>query len=416
MEPIWYPKPEEARATRLFRFMEALGFQDYEAFYRYSVEELEDFYGQFFTHLGIPWRRPYERVVSGTFPLPQFFPGGRLNLVEAALSHEPAALALVHETEEGGVRTLTYGELFQEVERVAAGLRALGVERGDRVGLWFPMGLEAAILLLATAWLGAIAIPIFSGYAAEAAAVRLKDAKAKLLAVQDGFHRRGRRVELLPEARKAQALAEEALAHALGLLRPGVLERDVALEIEFFLKRRGAEVAFPPIVASGMRGALPHAGASGKALEAGELVTLDLGARVEGYHSDMTRTVALGRVDGELKRAFEATLAALERVLENLGPGKSTKEMDALAREELRRFDLDRYFVHSLGHGVGLAVHEGPGLSPYTEETLEAGMVVTVEPGVYLPGIGGVRIEELVLIRETGIELLSRFPRGWREV
>ncbi|MFN4072723.1 MAG: M24 family metallopeptidase [Thermus sp.] len=222
--------------------------------------------------------------------------------------------------------------------------------------------------------------------------------------------------EEVERIRKAQALAEEALAHALGLLRPGVLERDVALEIEFFLKRRGAEVAFPPIVASGMRGALPHAGASGKALEAGELVTLDLGARVEGYHSDMTRTVALGRVDGELKRAFEATLAALERVLENLGPGKSTKEMDALAREELRRFDLDRYFVHSLGHGVGLAVHEGPGLSPYTEETLEAGMVVTVEPGVYLPGIGGVRIEELVLIRETGIELLSRFPRGWREV
>ncbi len=222
--------------------------------------------------------------------------------------------------------------------------------------------------------------------------------------------------EEVERIRKAQALAEEALAHALTLLKPGVLERDVALEIEFFLKRRGAEVAFPPIVASGVRGALPHAGASEKALEAGELVTLDLGARVEGYHSDMTRTLALGRVDGELKRAFEATLAALERVLEVLGPGKSTKEMDALAREELKRFDLDRYFVHSLGHGVGLAVHEGPGLSPYTEETLEAGMVVTVEPGIYLPGIGGVRIEELVLIRDTGIELLSRFPRGWQEV
>lgn len=205
--------------------------------------------------------------------------------------------------------------------------------------------------------------------------------------------------EEVERIRKAQALAEEALAHALTLLKPGVLEREVALEIEFFLKRRGAEVAFPPIVASGVRGALPHARASEKALEAGELVTL-----------------ALGRVDGELKRAFEATLAALERVLEVLGPGKSTKEMDALAREELKRFDLDRYFVHSLGHGVGLAVHEGPGLSPYTEETLEAGMVVTVEPGVYLPGIGGVRIEELVLIQDTGIELLSRFPRGWQEV
>ncbi|GAA6748407.1 M24 family metallopeptidase [Thermus brockianus] len=217
--------------------------------------------------------------------------------------------------------------------------------------------------------------------------------------------------------RQAQALAEEALAHALSLLKPGVEEREVALELEFFLRRRGAEgVAFPPIVASGVRGALPHAGASEKPLRAGELVTLDLGAKVAGYHSDMTRTFALGQVEGELKTAFQAVLAALERALEALRPGRTGKEVDALAREELGRYGLDRYFVHSLGHGVGLAVHEGPSLSPYTEDVLEPGMVVTVEPGVYLPGLGGVRIEELVLITEDGFELLSRFPRGWQEV
>jgi len=217
--------------------------------------------------------------------------------------------------------------------------------------------------------------------------------------------------------RKAQALAEEALAHALSLLRPGVEEREVALELEFFLRRRGAEgVAFPPIVASGVRGALPHAGASEKPLRAGELVTLDLGAKLAGYHSDMTRTFALGKVEGELKTAFQAVLSALERALEALKPGRTGKEVDALAREELGRYGLDRYFVHSLGHGVGLAVHEGPSLSPYTEDVLEPGMVVTVEPGVYLPGLGGVRIEELVLITEDGMELLSRFPRGWQEV
>ena len=208
MEPVWYPDPLEAQATRLFRFMEALGFADYGAFYRYSVEEPEDFYRQFFAHLGLPWQRPYARVMEGGFPFPRFFVGGELNLAEAALRHEPSRLALLHETEEEAVRSLTYGELRAEVARVAAGLKALGVERGDRVGLWMPMGLEAATLLLATAWIGAIAIPIFSGYAAEAASVRLKDAKAKLLVAQDGFLRRGRRVELLPEARKAQALAE----------------------------------------------------------------------------------------------------------------------------------------------------------------------------------------------------------------
>ncbi len=223
--------------------------------------------------------------------------------------------------------------------------------------------------------------------------------------------------EEVARIRQAQALAEKALEHALDLLKPGVEEREVALEIEFFLRKAGAEgAAFPPIVASGVRGALPHAGASEKRLEAGELVTLDLGAKVAGYHSDMTRTVALGKPSSEMRRVHQAVLSALEVALENLRPGRTGKEVDALAREELKRHGLDRYFVHSLGHGVGLAVHEGPSLSPYTEEVLEPGMVVTVEPGVYLPGVGGVRIEELVLLTEDGIELLSRFPRGYLEV
>jgi Xaa-Pro aminopeptidase len=226
-----------------------------------------------------------------------------------------------------------------------------------------------------------------------------------------------KRPEEVARIRQAQTLAERALQRALALLRPGAEEREVALEIEFFLRKEGAEgVAFPPIVASGARGALPHAGASEKRLEPGELITLDLGAKVAGYHSDMTRTVALGKPSPEMRRVYEAVQEALEVALQGLKPGRTGKEVDALAREALGRHGLDRYFVHSLGHGVGLAVHEGPGLSPYTEEVLEPGMVVTVEPGVYLPGVGGVRIEELVLITEDGIELLSRFPRGYLEV
>jgi len=209
--------------------------------------------------------------------------------------------------------------------------------------------------------------------------------------------------EEVARIRQAQALAERALERALALLRPGVEEREVALEIEFFLRKEGAEgVAFPPIVASGARGALPHAGASEKRLEPGELITLDLGAKVAGYHSDMTRTVALGKPSPEMRRVYEAVQEALEVALQGLKTGRTGKEVDALAREALGRH--------------GLAVHEGPGLSPYTEEVLEPGMVVTVEPGVYLPGVGGVRIEELVLITEDGIELLSRFPRGYLEV
>lgn len=219
MEPVWYPDAR-AQETWLGRFMAELGFQDYEAFYRYSVEEAEAFYHAFLTRLGVPWRAPYTRVVEGHFPFPRFFVGGRLNLVEACLRHDPTRPALVHETEDGHVRSLTYGEARREVERLAGGLRALGVGRGDRVGLWLPMGLEAALALLAVAHLGGIAVPIFSGYGAEAAALRLKDAEAKLLIVQDGFLRRGRRVELLPEARKARAMAgteKVAVVRRLGL-------------------------------------------------------------------------------------------------------------------------------------------------------------------------------------------------------
>ena len=219
MEPVWYPDAR-AQETWLGRFMAELGFQDYEAFHRYSVEEAEAFYHAFFTRLGVPWRAPYTRVVEGHFPFPRFFVGARLNLVEACLRHDPTRPALVHETEDGHVRSLTYGEVRREVEKLAGGLRALGVGRGDRVGLWLPMGLEAALALLAVAHLGGIAVPIFSGYGAEAAALRLKDAEAKLLIVQDGFLRRGRRVELLPEARKARAMAgteKVAVVRRLGL-------------------------------------------------------------------------------------------------------------------------------------------------------------------------------------------------------
>ncbi len=218
--------------------------------------------------------------------------------------------------------------------------------------------------------------------------------------------------EEIARIQRAQALAEEALAEVLPLLRPGVEERALALELEWALRRRGAEPAFPPIVASGVRGASPHARPSAKPLAQGELVTLDLGARWEGYASDMTRTFALGEVGEVLARAYRAVEEALLRALEALRPGVKAQAVDGAAREALRAYGLEAHFVHALGHGVGLAVHEAPRLAQGSEEVLEAGMVVTVEPGVYLPGVGGVRLEELVLLEGDGIRLLSRFPRS----
>ncbi len=206
-EGVFYPPEETQAQSLLYRFMARVGIEDYPAFHRFSVEEPEAFYRHFSDWLGLPWRTPYGRAIEGDFPFPRFFTGGELNLVEACLRHDPGALALLHETEEGEVRSLTYGALRERVLALAGGLRALGLERGDRVGIWAPMGLEAALALLGVAAIGAIAVPIFSGFGAEAAATRLKDAEAKLLLVQDGFRRRGRPVALLPEARKARALA-----------------------------------------------------------------------------------------------------------------------------------------------------------------------------------------------------------------
>ncbi len=213
--------------------------------------------------------------------------------------------------------------------------------------------------------------------------------------------------------REAQRIADEAYAEVLPTIVTGRRERDVALDLEVAMRRRGAEdVAFATIVASGKRGAMPHGVASDKTIGDGELVTVDMGARFRGYHSDMTRTLAVGEVPGELRRLYRAVLEAEEAAVAAVGPGVRAADLDALARDILARHDLAQYFSHSLGHGVGLAVHEGPGLGASSAAVLASGMVVTVEPGVYLPGVGGVRVEDLVLVTGDGHEVLSRSPKA----
>ncbi len=218
--------------------------------------------------------------------------------------------------------------------------------------------------------------------------------------------------EELARIREAVAIADAGFAHIQTRLQPGVRERDVALELEFFMRRHGADKeAFETIVASGVRSSLPHGRASDKVVGYGEFVTLDFGAVVRGYHSDCTRTVVLKEASSRHRELYELVLTAQQRALAGLRPGLSTRDADALARQVIADAGYGDQFGHGLGHGVGLAIHEGPALSPREDATLEAGMVVTVEPGVYLPGWGGVRIEDLAVITLGGYEILTRAPK-----
>jgi Xaa-Pro aminopeptidase len=219
--------------------------------------------------------------------------------------------------------------------------------------------------------------------------------------------------------REAARIADLAYATILegGVLRAGVREIDVALALERAMRDAGAEAtAFEIIVASGPRSAMPHGVASTRVIEVGDLVTMDFGARIDGYHSDMTRAVAVGEISPRLRELFDAVLEAEETAVAAIRPGLPGRDADATARSVLERAGLAEYFVHSLGHGVGLNIHEGPRLSAKSSDVLVPSMLVTVEPGVYLPGVGGVRIEDLVLVTQDSHEVLSGSPKAFRQV
>jgi len=212
--------------------------------------------------------------------------------------------------------------------------------------------------------------------------------------------------------REAVRIAEEALQEVLELLRPGVTEGDLALELEYRMRKRGSEgVPFPVICLFGPRTSLPHGLPTQRPLRRGEPILFDFGARVGGYCSDETRTFFFGDPPEELKRIYQVVLEAHDRALEAIRPSVPLREIDALARETIKEAGFGEFFGHSTGHGVGLAVHEYPSLSPEAEGVLEEGMVVTVEPGLYLPGKGGGRIEDLVLVTEDGPEVLTSWDR-----
>lgn len=216
----------------------------------------------------------------------------------------------------------------------------------------------------------------------------------------------------LARIEQAVAIADAAFAHVQTFLRPGAVERDVAVELEFFMRREGADKeAFETIVASGPRSALPHGRASERHFQSGEFVTIDFGAVYRGYVSDCTRTVILGAPSDKHRQVYGTVLDAQEAALAGIKPGMTGKAADAIARAIITDAGYGEAFGHGLGHGVGLVVHEGPTLSPREEALLAPGMVVTVEPGIYLSGWGGVRIEDLAVVTEDGCRSLTRTPK-----
>lgn len=206
----------------------------------------------------------------------------------------------------------------------------------------------------------------------------------------------------------AAGIADQALQQLLPLIKPGIREDDIALELEYRLRKAGSQKnPFDIIVASGSRSALPHGLATPKIIEEGELITIDFGAVSEGYCSDMTRTFLIGEPSKKQREIYNLVLEAQKLALDNLQVGKSCSKIDELARGYFQKYGYASCFGHGLGHGVGLEVHELPTLSPKGNMILEEGMVFTVEPGLYIRGWGGVRIEDLVVLRNSGSEILT---------
>ena len=258
------------------------------------------------------------------------------------------------------------------------------------------LGIENSVSL---AWLQGIRKPM------RKAKIRLKPIGApveKLRRIKDA--------DEVARLRAAARLADAALEHIQRLFQPEVAEWDIAMEIDFYLRRQGAYPAFDTIAVSGERTALPHGKPTERRLQQGDFVTVDFGAKLDGYCSDLTRTVVIGKASPEQRRLYTAVLDALNRAIDAIRPGVKGKQVDALARKTLEAYGLADYFGHGLGHSIGIAVHEGAGLSFRDKKPLEAGMVLTVEPGVYVPGFGGVRLEQMVLITADGCELLTHAP------
>jgi Xaa-Pro aminopeptidase len=218
--------------------------------------------------------------------------------------------------------------------------------------------------------------------------------------------------EEIEKIKTAAKIADSAFTRILDFIRPGVTELEVANELEFYMRKLGAtSSAYDIIVASGQRSALPHGVASTKLIETGDMVTLDFGAYYQGYRSDMTRTIAVGEPRAELKEIYNIVFEALSNALAAIKPGITGQEADAFTRDYITEKGYGEQYGHGSGHGIGLDIHEEPFMSPKCDIFLKPGMIVTVEPGIYIPDLSGVRIEDDILITEYGNNIITKSPK-----
>lgn len=212
--------------------------------------------------------------------------------------------------------------------------------------------------------------------------------------------------------KRAIQLVEDSLREALKKVKPGVTEMEIVAELEFQMKRLGAEgPSFSTMVLAGEKSALPHGNPGSRQVQEGELLLFDIGVEADGYVSDITRTFAVGEINEQLREIYETVLAANEAAIAEIRPGVTFAHLDQTARDVIAAKGYGEYFMHRLGHGLGMDVHEYPSVHGQNQEVLRAGMVFTIEPGIYLPGVGGVRIEDDVLVTETGVEVLTQYPK-----
>jgi len=215
--------------------------------------------------------------------------------------------------------------------------------------------------------------------------------------------------EELDTIRRAVALSDGAVQHIKETIRPGMTEREIAWELEVYMRQGGADqLAFAIIAASGPSGAMCHATPTDRPVRPGEPIVMDLGARVDGYCSDITRTIYIGEPDGKFQEIYDIVLKAQLAAEDAIRPGMPGKDADAVARRVIDEAGYGDYFGHALGHGVGLVVHEKPSASQLSDDVLLAGSVVTVEPGIYLPDWGGIRIEDMVVVTDEGVDVLTQ--------